>query len=163
MTTNIKTNTTTPNKVLKELGIILPEAASPVANYQASLVVDDMLYISGQLPMKNGKVHYRGQAGTEVFVDDAIKAASLCAINIIAQIRGVCGENFETFDRLIKVGVFVNSAPVFTEHATVANGASDLLATVFGERGKHVRAAVGCSSLPLLATVEVEAVVKLTS
>lgn len=146
---------------LEQLGITLPEAAIPVANYVASKRVDDTLYISGQLPMQDGNIMFKGQAGTDVTVEDAIAAARLCAINILSQIQAACGDNFEMFDTLIRVGVFVNSASDFEDHAKVANGASDLFATVFGECGKHIRAAVGCASLPLGATVEVEATVKM--
>lgn len=145
---------------LTELGIVLPQAVAPVANYVPYVVSGSMLYISGQLPMENGKVAVTGHVGKDVDVAGAQRAAELCAINILAQAKAALGE-LGRIRRLVKINGFVASTPDFVEQHLVINGASNLLANVLGEAGKHARAAVGMASLPFNAAVEVDAVIEI--
>ena len=143
---------------LKELNIILPTPAAPAANYVPFVIHENLVYISGQLPMDKGKLAYTGIVGKDVNQEDAIKAAELCAINILAQLNAACDGNLEKVTRCIKLGVFVASTSEFTSQPAVGNGASNLIANIFGDKGKHARFAVGASALPLNATVEVDAI-----
>ncbi|PII38783.1 L-PSP family endoribonuclease [Sinorhizobium meliloti CCBAU 01290] len=127
---------------LTELGIVLPQAVAPVANYVPYVVSGSMLYISGQLPMENGKVAVTGHVGKDVDVAGAQRAAELCAINILAQAKAALGD-LGRIRRLVKINGFVASTPDFVEQHLVINGASNLLANALGEAGKHARAAVG--------------------
>jgi enamine deaminase RidA (YjgF/YER057c/UK114 family) len=145
---------------LTELGIVLPQAVAPVANYVPYVVSGSMLYISGQLPMENGKVAVTGHVGKDVDVAGAQRAAELCAINILAQAKAALGE-LGRIRRLVKINGFVASTPDFVEQHLVINGASNLLANVLGETGKHARAAVGMASLPFNAAVEIDAVIEI--
>lgn len=143
---------------LKELNIVLPTPPAPAANYVPFVIHEKVIYISGQLPMEKGQLKYVGLVGKERTQEEAVKAAEICAINILAQLYVACGGNLEKVTRCIKIGVFVASTPEFTNQPLVGNGASNLIASIFGEKGKHARFAVGASSLPLNATVEVEAI-----
>ncbi len=143
---------------LKELNITLPTPAAPAANYVPFVIHQNLLYISGQLPMENGKVKYTGVVGKDRNQEEAIKAAELCAINILAQASAACAGDLEKITRCIKLGVFVASTSEFTNQPIIGNGASNLIASVLGEKGKHARFAVGVSSLPLNATVEIDAI-----
>ncbi|AEG53043.1 MULTISPECIES: RidA family protein [Sinorhizobium] len=145
---------------LTELGIVLPQAVAPVANYVPYVVSGSMLYISGQLPMENGKVAVTGHVGKDVDVAGAQRAAELCAINILAQAKAALGD-LGRIRRLVKINGFVASTPDFVEQHLVINGASNLLANALGEAGKHARAAVGMASLPFNAAVEVDAVIEI--
>ncbi|MDW9701318.1 RidA family protein [Sinorhizobium meliloti] len=145
---------------LTELGIVLPQAVAPVANYVPYVVSGSMLYISGQLPMENGKVAVTGHVGKDVDVAGAQRAAELCAINILAQAKAALGE-LGRIRRLVKINGFVASTPDFVEQHLVINGASNLLGNVLGEAGKHARAAVGMASLPFNAAVEIDAVIEI--
>lgn len=145
---------------LETLGVQLPTPAVPVANY-ASFVnySGGKIYVSGQLPLENGELKFAGKVGDEVSIEDAQKAAKLCAINILAQLKVACEGQIGRVSRCIRLGVFVNAGPDFTDHPSVANGASDFIVAALGEEaGKHARAAVGCSSLPRGACVEVDAI-----
>lgn len=143
---------------LKSLNITIPEALAPVANYVGFVRTGNQVIISGQLPIENGQLKYVGKVGTEISAEDAKKAARLCALNIISQVQAACGGDLDKVTRCVKLGVFVNAEPNFTDHPTVANGASDLMVEVFGDLGKHARAAVGSGSLPKGVAVEVDAV-----
>ncbi len=143
---------------IKELGLEIPEAAVPVANYVGFVESEDHIIISGQLPMRNGSIKYTGKVGSEVSIDDAVKAAKLCAINIIAQLDAALDGDLDKVKRCVKLGIFVNADPDFKDHPKVANGASDLMVDIFEEKGKHARAATGAGSLPLGAAVEVDAI-----
>ncbi len=143
---------------LKSLAITLPEAAAPVANYVGFVKSGNQVFISGQLPLENGELKFVGKVGSKVSVEDAKKAARICAINIMAQLKSACGGDLDRVTRCIKLGVFVNGDADFIDHPTVANGASDLIAEVFGDAGKHARAAVGSGSLPRGVSVEVDAI-----
>jgi len=142
---------------LKELKIELPKISKPIANYVGYVVSGNMVYISGQLPMLDGKVAYTDQLGGGISVEVAYKAARLCGINILAQLKDVCDGDLDKVKRCVKLGIFVNSTSTFTDHPKVGNGCSDLMVEVFGEEGRHSRFAVGCSQLPLNATVEISA------
>ena len=148
-----------PNSIeerLKALGITLPPAAAPAANYVAFVLEGGLLTISGQLPMENGAVAVKGKLGDGVSLEEGQRAARLCAINILAQAQAALSD-LVRIRRCIRLGGFVASTPLFTDQHKVVNGASDLIADVLGQAGRHARAAVGVSSLPLDAAVEVEA------
>lgn len=146
---------------LQELGIDVPQAAAPVANYVGWVRTGNLVVISGQLPLKDGKVSTTGLLGRDVSVEDAAVAARQSGINIIAQLRAACGGDLDKVVRIVRLGGFVACTPDFTDHPKVINGASDLMVEVFGDAGRHARAAVGCPSLPLNAAVEVDALVEI--
>lgn len=142
---------------LAELGLTLPEAAAPVAAYVPAVLASGLLHISGQLPFKDGAV-MTGRLGEDRDVAYGQEAAERCALMLVAQIEKALG-GFDRVDRIVKLGVFVNSAPGFTEQPQVGNGASELMEKLFGEAGRHARAAVGVAALPRGAAVEVDAIV----
>jgi enamine deaminase RidA (YjgF/YER057c/UK114 family) len=146
---------------LKELGITLPVAAAPAANYLPYVITGNLLFISGQLPNENGKVAVTGLVGAEVDVATASRAAELCAINILAQAKAALGGELGKIKRIVKLSSFVASAPGFVEQHVVTNGASNLFANVLGDAGKHARAAVGMAALPFNASVEIEAIIEI--
>ncbi|MCJ9750633.1 RidA family protein [Neorhizobium sp. BETTINA12A] len=146
---------------LKELGIELPVAAAPAANYVPYVITGNLLFISGQLPNENGKVAVTGLVGADVDVPAASRAAELCAINILAQAKAALGGDLGRIKRVVKLSSFVASAPGFTEQHIVTNGASNLIANVLGDAGKHARAAVGMAALPFNASVEIEAIIEI--
>ena len=150
------------DKKIKELKIFLPEMASPVANYVPYKVSNNMLFISGQGPIKDGKVKYEGKIGKNLSAQDGIEAAKLCCINIITIIKYVCNNDWNKFQEILKIGGFVNCVDTFKDHPIIINGASNLLVDVFGEKGRHSRFAVGTNSLPMNFAVEIEAVVLLS-
>ena len=143
---------------LKELGIELPQPAKPVANYVPWVKTGNLVFTAGQVPLKDGKIEYQGKVGKDFTVEDGAKAARLCAINIVAQLKDACGGNLDKVKRIVKLVGFVNGTPEFTDHPKVINGASDFMVEVFGDKGKHARSAVGSGSLPLNVAVEVEAI-----
>ena len=142
---------------LSELGITLPEPAAPVAAYVPAVESNGLLHISGQLPFDQGQL-LTGRLGEDRDLDYGQRAARLCGIMLIAQIRAALG-SLDRVERVVKLGVFGNSAAAFTDQPKVANGASELMEKVFGEAGKHARAAVGVPVLPRGAAVEVDAIV----
>lgn len=146
---------------LKELGIILPAAAAPAANYVPYTISGNTLYLSGQLPLEGGKVAVTGLVGRDVDVPGAQRAAELCAINILAQAKAALGGELGRIRRILKLNGFIASTPDFVEQHLVMNGASNLIANVLGDAGKHARAAVGMASLPLNASVEVDAIIEI--
>ena len=143
---------------LKSLNIAVPQPLAPVANYVGFVKSGNQVFVSGQLPIENGEVKYIGKVGSKISVEEAQKAARICAINIIAQIKLACEGDLERVVRCVKLGVFVNGEADFIYHPVVANGASDLIADVFGDAGKHARAAVGSGSLPRGVSVEIDAI-----
>ena len=147
---------------LAELGIVLPEPARSVANYVPYVVAGDLLMISGQLPFADGRV-ITGRLGEDMALEEGIAAARACGISILAQIRAAVDGDWTRVRRILRLGGFVNSADGFTDQPKVINGASDLMVAVFGEAGRHARAAVGVNTLPLGAAVEVEATVLVRS
>jgi enamine deaminase RidA (YjgF/YER057c/UK114 family) len=150
----------TIEKRLSDLGVTLPAAAAPAANYVPYARSGNILFTAGQLPLKDGKLQATGLLGRDLDTAAGAEAAKLCAINVLAQAKAALGD-LEEIARVVKITVFVASAPDFTEQHLVANGASDFLAAALGERGKHARSAVGTAALPLNAAVEVEAIIEI--
>lgn len=146
---------------LQELGIELPEVSPPLASYVPVMVHGDLAFVSGQLPFIDGEV-VTGTLGKDVELDRAIAAARACGLMILAQLKAEIG-SLDRVERIVKLGGFVASTPDFTDQHKVVNGASDLMFDVFGEKGRHARAAVGVPSLPVGAAVEVDAVIALGS
>ena len=144
---------------LAELGLTVPEVPSPVAAYVPAVVSQDLVFTSGQLPMKNGELLVTGKVGGEVSVEEAVACAEQCALNAIAAVKSMVGD-LDRVGQVVKVVAFVASTPDFTGQPGVANGASELLGKVFGDAGVHARSAVGVPVLPLDAPVEVEIVVR---
>jgi len=142
---------------LKELDIELPLATAPIANYVPFTRAGNLVTVSGQVSVRNGKPEFVGKLGREIAVSEGQQAARLCALNILAHLKTACGGDLDRVRRVLRLGGFVNCTPEFTEMPQVVNGASDLMVQVFGDAGKHARAAVGVSSLPLGVAVEVEA------
>ena len=142
---------------LAELGIALPSSPAPAANYVPYVQTGDLVYVSGQISMDAGGLK-TGKLGDGFSIDDGYAAARLCGINLIAQLKAACGGNLDRLVRVVKLNGFVNATQDFTDHPKVINGTSDLMVEVFGEQGRHARAAVGSSSLPLGVAVEVEGI-----
>jgi len=147
------------NVRLSELGITLPKVTKPVAAYVNTVESGNLIFVSGQLPMREGKVVFTGKVGRDVELSEAQEAARLCAINALAAIEAQLG-SLEKVRRIVRLEVFVNSAAGFTGQSQVANGASLLLQQVFGDAGRHARMAVGVAQLPLNAAVEVAVIVE---
>ncbi|MBA4435859.1 MAG: RidA family protein [Nitrosopumilaceae archaeon] len=145
---------------LKELGIELPEAPVPAGNYIPAVKTGNLLFISGQIPLENGKVAYTGKV-SDNNLETAQKSAKSCAINILAQIKREAG-SLDKVARIVRLSGFVNSVPEFTQHPKVINAASDLMFEVFGEKGKHARIALGAGSLPLDSMTEIDAIVEIS-
>ena len=145
------------DRKLEELGLALPKAAAPVATYVPAVEAGGLLHVSGQLPFRDGKV-VTGRLGDDLDVAAGQEAAKLCALMVVAQVKAALGD-LSRVGRIVKLGVFVNSAANFGDQPEVANGASDLMVALFGDAGKHARAAVGVAALPRHAAVEVDAVV----
>lgn len=141
---------------LKRLDIVLPAAPRPVAAYVPFVEAGGLVYISGQLPSRDGKVIFTGSVPAAIDIQTAGKAARLAAVNALAVLRDAVSGDWNRLIRIVRVGVFVQSDPGFDQQSLIANGASDLLLDVFGDAGRHARAAVGASALPLNAAVEVE-------
>jgi len=142
---------------LNELGITLPNSPAPAANYVPFVQIGDLIYVSGQIAMDaDGMI--LGKLGDGFSVDDAYKAARVCGINLIAQLSAACDGDLDRLVRVVKLNGFVNATQDFTDHPKVVNGTSDLMVEVFGEQGRHARAAVGSSSLPFGVAVEVEGI-----
>lgn len=145
---------------LRELGIELPEAPVPAGNYIPAVKTGNLLFISGQVPLENGKVAYTGKVSDEN-LETAQKSAKSCAINILAQIKREAG-SLDKVSKIVRLSGFVNSVPEFTQHPKVINAASDLMFEVFGDKGKHTRIALGAGSLPLDSMTEIDAVVEIS-
>lgn len=143
---------------LAELGLELPKPAAPVAAYVPAVEHGGLLYISGQLPFRDGQV-VTGRLGDDTDVASGYDAARRVALMLVAQIGTALNGDWSRVEKVIKLGVFVNSAPHFTDQAKVANGASELFESLFGEAGRHARAAVGVAVLPLGAAVEADAII----
>ncbi len=146
---------------LKKSGYELPEVAAPAANYVPYIISGKHLFISGQIPFLNGKKMHLGRVGESLTLEQGIEAARACALNILAQADQAVGGDWSKVARCLKLGGFVNCGNEFLDHPKVINGASDLIVAVMGEHGKHIRFAVGASSLPLGVAVEIEAVFEL--
>ena len=144
---------------IKELGLELPEVAKPLAAYIPAKQVGNLVMTSGQVPLVRGVINFAGKVGSDLTEEEGQKAAQICALNCLAAIKGVIG-NLDKIVEVVKLTVFVASAETFSSQPKVANGASELIGKIFGESGKHVRSAVGVTSLPLNASVEIEMTVR---
>lgn len=142
---------------LKDLGITLPTPAAAVANYVPFVVTGNLVFVSGQLPLDNGKPAVLGKLGAEVSVEDGARAARLCALGLLAQLRAAVGD-LDRVKRVVRLTAFVASTPDFTDQPKVVNGASDLMVEVLGDAGRHARVAVGAPSLPLNVAVEIDGI-----
>lgn len=149
------------DKRLEELGIKLPDAAAAAGNYLPYVITGNMVYVSGQIPLSEGRVTYIGKVGSDYSVQQGQEAARICGLNILGQLKDACGGDLDRVVRVIKLGGFVNGLPEFTDQPKVINGASDLMVEVFGDRGRHARFAVSASNLPLGVAVEVDAIVEI--
>jgi len=145
----------TVEKKLSELGIVLASPAAPVANYVPFVRTGSLLMVSGQICLDAGKLVAKGQLGGGVSIEDGQKAARACAVNLLAQVKAALGD-LDKVVRVVRLGGFVNAAPGFIDGPKVMNGASDLMVTVFGDKGRHARTTVGVSALPGDAAIEVE-------
>ncbi len=153
MSTNTKTK-------LEELGIKLPEAPNPVANYTSYVISDKTIYISGQISKLGDKL-IGGKVGKDISLEAAREAAYICGLNLLAQLQKACDGDLNRVKQCVRLGVFINVSPDFTDLPPIANGVSDLMVQVFGEAGKHARSTIGLASLPLNAAVEVEGIFEL--
>ena len=145
----------TVDKKLSELGIVLASPSAPVANYVPFVRTGNLLFVSGQICLDAGKLVAKGQLGAGVSIEDGQKAARACAVNLLAQVKAALGD-LDKVVRVLRLGGFVNATPGFTDGPKVMNGASDLMVTVFGDKGRHARTTVGVSALPGDAAIEVE-------
>ena len=143
---------------LKDLGISIPEAPAPAANYVPFTTSGNLVFVAGQVPFVDGKLTKTGRVGEDASVEDGHEQARICAINLIAQVKVACGGDLDRVRRVVKLGGFVASAPDFTGQPAVVNGASDLMVDVFGDAGKHARFAVGANVLPLGCVVEIDGI-----
>jgi len=143
---------------LKELGITLPTPNAPVANYAPYVVSGNLVFISGQVTMAPDGLKFVGKLGANMSLEDGKAAAKLCAVNLLAQLKSACDGDLDRVRRCVKLGVFVNATPDFTQHPEVGNGASDLIVAALGDAGRHSRAATGAGSLPRGVAVEVDGV-----
>jgi len=148
----------TAEENLKELGIELPAHTTPKGNYIPFVVTGNLVYVSGQIPMKDGELAYKGKCGVDTDMETAQAAAKLCCINLIVAVKAACGGDLEKVEKVVRLGGFVSCPPDYCDQPYVVNGASDLMHAVFGEKGRHCRTAVGVASLPLGACVEVDAI-----
>jgi len=145
---------------LKELGVVLPEVAAPVAAYIQAVQVDKLVYTSGQIPFVKGQLIYKGVVGKDLTLEEGYEAARVCVLNALASVKSLAG-SIDNIERIIRLTGYVNSVDGFTDQPKVMNGASEILLQIFGEEGRHARSAIGVNTLPLGAAVEVELIVKL--
>lgn len=147
-------------KRLDALNITLPSPPKPVGSYVPVVITGKLAFVSGQIPIKDGKVIYAGKVSRDLSVEDAQKAARLCVINALAQLKAELG-SLDRISKIVRVSGFVNSPPEFTDQPKVINAASDLLFEIFGQKGQHTRIAVGVSSLPLNSAVEIDLIAEI--
>lgn len=143
---------------LFDLGLALPPAAAPVATYAPYVVSGPLVFVSGQLPMRDGTPAFRGKLGADIAIEQGQAATKLALLNVLAHVAAACGGDLERVTRIVRLGGFIACVPAFAEHPKVMNGASDLAVALFGDAGRHARATVGVASLPLDAAVEVEGI-----
>jgi len=146
---------------IKNLGLNIPELPKALANYVPYKIVGKTMYISGQAPVKNGELIYKGKVGSDITVEDGIEAARLCVINIIAAVKTGLEGDWSKLDSFVKLTGYVNCQDTFTDQPKIINGASDMLVEIFGDQGRHSRVAVGSNALPLGIAVEIDAIVQL--
>lgn len=145
---------------LAELGITLPQPAAPIANYVPFAVTGNLVVVSGQIPLRDGAIAYKGKVGVDLSPEAAKEAAALCFVNLLAQVQAAAGD-LDRVRRVVRLGGFIAAPADFTQHAVAMNGASDLAVAVFGEAGRHARTTIGVPSLPGDAAVEVEGMFEL--
>lgn len=141
---------------LAELAVTLPPPVAPIANYVPYVITGNLVVISGQIPVVEGKVAFTGKLERQISVAEGQRAARQCFVNVLAQLKAACGGDLDRVTRVVRLGGFIACPPDFTQHAIVMNGASDLAVAVFGDAGKHARSTIGVPSLPADAAVEVE-------
>lgn len=146
---------------LAELGLSLPDAPAPAANYVPYVLTGNTLYVSGQISMDASGNLITGKVGAELSVEDGAAAAGRCALSLLAQVRAACGGDFDKLARVVKLTGFVNSTPDFADQPKVINGCSDLLVSILGDQGRHARSAVSAGALPLNVAVEIEGIFEL--
>ncbi|WP_194847088.1 RidA family protein [Candidatus Neptunochlamydia vexilliferae] len=151
-------NTLKPNDRLQQLGIKLPPQPAAVANYVPFMQVGSLIFISGQLPILEGKIQFAGKVGRELTVEEGREAARLCTLNILSQLSIACEGDLSRVKRCVRLSGFIQSTDDFQSQSIVMNGASDLIVDLFGEKGRHTRIAVSANSLPLGSAVEVEGI-----
>lgn len=146
---------------LAELGIAVPQVAAPLANYIGYNIVGNLVVVSGQIPLVDGKIAVTGKVGGSVTIEQGQHAARICFVNLLAQLKAATGGDLDRVKRVVRLGGFIAAGPDFTQHALVMNGASDMAVAVFGEKGKHARTTIGVPALPGDAAVEVEGMFEL--
>ena len=146
---------------IKNLGLNIPDLPKALANYVPYKLVGKTIYISGQAPVQNGELIYKGKVGSDISIEEGIEAAKLCVINIIAALKTGLEGDWDKLDSFVKLTGFVNCQDNFTDQPKIINGASDMLVEIFGDQGRHARVAVGSNALPLGIAVEIDAIVQL--
>ena len=146
---------------IKNLGLNIPELPKALANYVPFKIVGKTMYISGQAPVRNGEMIYKGKVGSDITIEEGIEAAKLCVINIIAAVKTGLEGDWSKLDSFVKLTGFVNCQDSFTDQPKIINGASDMLVEIFGDQGRHARVAVGSNALPLGISVEIDAIIQL--
>ena len=146
---------------IKNLGLNIPDLPKALANYVPYKLIGKTIYISGQAPVQNGELIYKGKVGSDISIEEGIEAAKLCVINIIAALKTGLEGDWDKLDSFVKLTGFVNCQDNFTDQPKIINGASDMLVEIFGNQGRHTRVAVGSNALPLGIAVEIDAIVQL--
>ncbi len=146
---------------IKNLGLNIPDLPKALANYVPYKLIGKTIYISGQAPVQNGELIYKGKVGSDISIEEGIEAAKLCVINIIAALKTGLEGDWDKLDSFVKLTGFVNCQDNFTDQPKIINGASDMLVEIFGDQGRHARVAVGSNALPLGIAVEIDAIVQL--
>ena len=146
---------------IKNLGLNIPDLPKALANYVPFKIIGKTIYISGQAPVHNGELIYKGKVGSDISIEEGIEAAKLCVINIIAALKTGLEGDWDKLDSFVKLTGFVNCQDNFTDQPKIINGASDMLVEIFGDQGRHTRVAVGSNALPLGIAVEIDAIVQL--
>ena len=146
---------------IKNLGLNIQDLPKALANYVPFKIVGKTMYVSGQAPVRNGEMIYKGKVGSEITIEEGIEAAKLCVINIIAAVKTGLEGDWNKLDSFVKLTGFVNCQDSFTDQPKIINGASDMLVEIFGDQGRHARVAVGSNALPLGISVEIDAIIQL--
>ena len=146
---------------IKNLGLNIPDIPKAMENYDPYKIIGKTIYISGQAPVQNGELIYKGKVGSDISIEEGIEAAKLCVINIIAALKTGLEGDWDKLDNFVKLTGFVNCQDNFTDQPKIINGASDMLVEIFGDQGRHARVAVGSNALPLGIAVEIDAIVQL--
>ena len=146
---------------IKNLGLNIPDLPKALANYVPYKIIGKTIYISGQAPVQNGELIYKGKVGSDISIEEGIEAAKLCVINIIAALKTGLEGDWDKLDSFIKLVGYVNCKEDFTDQPKIINGASDIIVNIFGEQGRHTRVAVGSNALPLGIAVEIDAIIKI--